>query len=106
MLGRAVAEKIAEIEAANDPKKDKKIELLMVGDSITNNFDKGGPGEPVWAKHFVPPNGLNLGFGGDRTNHVLWRLDHLPALKTAPLAASLMGTMTGAPSICVRGLAG
>ena len=34
------AEKIAEIEAANDPKKDKKIELLMVGDSITNNFDK------------------------------------------------------------------
>ena len=84
------AEKIAEIEAANDPKKDKKIELLMVGDSITNNFDKGGPGEPVWEKHFVPLNALNLGCGGDRTNHVLWRLDHLPPLKTAPLAASLM----------------
>jgi len=74
------AEKIAEIEAANDPKKDKKIELLMVGDSITHNFDKGGPGEPVWKKHFVPLNALNLGFGGDRTNHVLWRLDHLPPL--------------------------
>ncbi|MBL6921667.1 MAG: hypothetical protein ISR39_05845 [Akkermansiaceae bacterium] len=91
------AEKIAEIEAANDPKKDKKIELLMVGDSITNNFDKGGPGEPVWAKHFAPLNALNLGFGGDRTNHVLWRLDHLPALKAAPLAASLM---IGTNNIC------
>ena len=41
------AEKIAEIEKANDPKVDKKIEVLMVGDSITNNFDKNGPGEPV-----------------------------------------------------------
>ena len=91
------AEKIAEIEAANDPKKDKKIELLMVGDSITNNFDREGPGEPVWAKHFAPLNALNLGFGGDRTNHVLWRLDHLPALKTAPLAASLM---IGTNNIC------
>jgi len=91
------AEKVAEIEAANDPKKDKKIELLMVGDSITNNFDKGGPGEPVWAKHFAPLNALNLGFGGDRTNHVLWRLDHLPELKTAPLAASLM---IGTNNIC------
>ena len=91
------AEKIAEIEAANDPKKDKKIELLMVGDSITNNFDRGGPGELVWAKHFAPLNALNLGFGGDRTNHVLWRLDHLPALKTAPLAASLM---IGTNNIC------
>lgn len=91
------AEKIAEIEAANDPKKAKKIELLMVGDSITNNFDKGGPGEPVWTKHFAPLNALNLGFGGDRTNHVLWRLDHLPVLKTAPLAASLM---IGTNNIC------
>ena len=91
------AEKIAEIEAANDPKKEKKIELLMVGDSITNNFDKGGPGEPVWAKHFAPLNALNLGFGGDRTNHVLWRLDHLPVLKAAPLAASLM---IGTNNIC------
>ena len=91
------AEKIAEIEEANDPKKSKKIELLMVGDSITNNFDKGGPGEPVWEKHFASLNALNLGFGGDRTNHVLWRLDHLPKLKEAPRAASLM---IGTNNIC------
>lgn len=91
------AEKVAEIEEANDPKKEKAIELLMVGDSITNNFDKDGPGEAVWEKYFVPLNALNLGFGGDRTNHVLWRLEHLPALKTAPIAASLM---IGTNNIC------
>ena len=84
------------VEAANDPKKEKEIELLMVGDSITDNFEKGGVGEKVWEKHFVPLNALNLGFGGDRTNHVLWRLEHLPQLKTAPKAASLMiGTWCG-----------
>ena len=91
------AEKIAEIEKANDPKVDKKIELLMVGDSITNNFDKNGPGEPVWEKHFAPLNALNLGFGGDRTNHVLWRLEHLPKLTESPTAASLM---IGTNNIC------
>ena len=57
------AEKIAEIEKSNNPKDERKIELLMVGDSITNNFDKKGPGEPVWKKHFAPLNALNLGFG-------------------------------------------
>ena len=91
------AESIAAVEAANDPKKDRKIELLMVGDSITHNFDKDGPGAAVWKKHFAPLNALNLGFGGDRTNHVLWRLDHLPQLKTAPKAASLM---IGTNNIC------
>ena len=91
------AENIAAVEAANDPKKDQKIELLMVGDSITHNFDKGGPGEGIWEKYFVPLNALNLGFGGDRTNHVLWRLDHLPKIKTAPKAASLM---IGTNNIC------
>lgn len=91
------AEKVAEIEAANDPKNDKKIDLLMVGDSITNNFDKGGPGERIWEQNFAPLNALNLGFGGDRTNHVLWRLEHLPALKTPPAAASLM---IGTNNIC------
>ena len=91
------SEHMAAIEAANDPKKDQKIELLMVGDSITHNFDKGGPGEKVWKKYFAPLNALNLGFGGDRTNHVLWRLNHLPILKTAPKAASLM---IGTNNIC------
>ena len=91
------AEKIAEIEAANDAKKDKKIELLMVGDSITNNFENEKVGLKVWQKYFVPLKAINLGFGGDRTEHVLWRLDHLPVLKKAPKAAVLL---IGTNNIC------
>ena len=72
-----------------------EIDLLMVGDSITNNFDSIGA--PVWKKYFEPRKAINLGFGGDRTNHVLWRLDHLPKLKKAPRGAVVL---TGTNNIC------
>jgi len=71
------------------------IDLLMIGDSITHNWDSVGA--DVWKKHFEPRKAINLGFGGDRTNHVLWRLDHLPKLKTAPKAAVVL---IGTNNIC------
>ena len=66
------------------------IDLLMVGDSITHNFENEKVGLKVWDKYFVPLKAINLGFGGDRTEHVLWRLDHLPVMKEAPKAAVLL----------------
>ena len=75
--------------------KEGEYELLMVGDSITHNFESIG--EKVWKKHFEPLKALNLGFGGDRTNHVLWRLDHLPSPKVQPRAAVVM---IGTNNIC------
>ena len=69
----------------------------MVGDSITNNFENEKVGLKVWQKYFVPLKAINLGFGGDRTEHVLWRLDHLPVLKKAPKAAVLL---IGTNNIC------
>jgi len=68
---------------------------LMVGDSITHNFESVG--KQVWEKSFAPRNAINLGFGGDRTNHVLWRLDHLPKRKESPKAAVVM---IGTNNIC------
>jgi lysophospholipase L1-like esterase len=73
------------------------IDLLMVGDSITHNFESKEHGAAVWKKYFEPLKAINLGFGGDRTNHVLWRLDHLPKLKTAPKGAVIM---IGTNNIC------
>jgi lysophospholipase L1-like esterase len=73
-----------------DLMKKGDIELLMVGDSITHNFENEKVGLKVWQKHFVPRKAINLGFGGDRTQHVLWRLDHLPVLKKAPKGAVVM----------------
>lgn len=65
----------------------------MVGDSITHNFESKDHGLAVWEKHFAPLKAVNLGFGGDRTNHVLWRLEYLPKTETPPKAAVvLIGT--------------
>jgi lysophospholipase L1-like esterase len=51
------------------------IDLLFVGDSITDAWRRGEQNKLFkerWGKH----NPLNLGIGGDRTQHVLWRLDN------------------------------
>lgn len=50
------------------------VDLLFIGDSITDGWD--GKGKRVYEKYYVPRNVLNLGIGGDRTQHVLWRLQH------------------------------
>jgi lysophospholipase L1-like esterase len=46
------------------------IDVLLVGDSITQQWG------PAWAKHFPGLKTVNLGIGGDKTQNVLWRLDH------------------------------
>src|SRR3954470_2484356 len=48
------------------------IDLLFVGDSITDNWRK--PGKAVWTARYEPLKAANFGIGGDRTEHVLWRL--------------------------------
>ncbi len=48
--------------------------LLFLGDSITQGWE--GPGKAVWDRYYAHRAPFNLGFSGDRTEHVLWRLDH------------------------------
>ncbi len=57
------------------------VDLLFVGDSITNgwrnyNGQNGRGGKRVFDKHFAPLKAANFGIGGDRTQHVLWRLQN------------------------------
>ena len=72
-----------------------EFDLLMLGDSITHNFESVGV--EVWKKHFEPRKAINLGFGGDRTNHLLWRIQHLPVLKKSPKGAVVL---IGTNNIC------
>ena len=59
----------------NDPK------LVLIGNSITHYWS-GKPAGPVaggqasWKKYFEPRNTVNLGFGWDRIENVLWRVYH------------------------------
>lgn len=60
--------------------KSRDAQLLFVGDSITSNYDKSNPPDenfqPVWQQYYAPRRALNLGFSGDTTANVLWRLEH------------------------------
>ena len=54
-------------------------DVLLVGDSITQQWggplDKSGP-NAAWTKRLGKFKVINLGIGGDKTQNVLWRLDH------------------------------
>jgi lysophospholipase L1-like esterase len=50
------------------------IEILFMGDSITDNWRNRGSN--VWNKAYAPRHAANFGIGGDRTQHVLWRIEH------------------------------
>ncbi|MBL8760160.1 MAG: GDSL family lipase [Phycisphaerae bacterium] len=54
--------------------KEGKAKLVFVGDSITEAWE--GPGREVWEKFYATRHAANFGISGDRTEHVLWRLDH------------------------------
>jgi lysophospholipase L1-like esterase len=52
-------------------------QLLLIGDSITNNYTKSSPPDenflPIWSELYAPRHALNLGFSGDETGNTLAR---------------------------------
>jgi lysophospholipase L1-like esterase len=50
------------------------VDILFLGDSITDGWRNRGSN--VWNKYYAPRHAANFGVGGDRTQHVLWRIDH------------------------------
>ncbi|MDR2675075.1 MAG: GDSL-type esterase/lipase family protein [Opitutaceae bacterium] len=49
-------------------------DIMFVGDSITAGWDTNGA--KVWARHMAPRRAANFGISGDKTEHVLWRLQN------------------------------
>ncbi|HLX70941.1 MAG TPA: platelet-activating factor acetylhydrolase IB subunit [Verrucomicrobiae bacterium] len=50
------------------------IDLLFMGDSITDFWRNRGSN--VWAKFYGERHAANFGISGDRTEHVLWRIEN------------------------------
>ncbi len=59
--------RVAEARARNH-------DLIFIGDSITQGWETKA--KSVWETYYGHRHAFNLGFSGDRTEHVLWRLDH------------------------------
>ncbi|GAB4057365.1 GDSL-type esterase/lipase family protein [Uliginosibacterium sediminicola] len=54
--------------------KEGPVDLLFVGDSITEGWAHRAPA--LWQQRYGAYRPANFGIGGDRVEHVLWRLDH------------------------------
>lgn len=78
-------------DSMNERVKMGNVDLLFIGDSITQAWE--GPGKAVWADKYEKRNAVNLGIGGDRTQHVLWRLENgnIDGIKPK-LAVIMIGT--------------
>lgn len=80
--------KLAELRAA-------RPELIWLGDSITQNFERDGPEpwarfQPVWQRFYAPLRAVNLGFKGDATCHLLWRIENGELAGITPKVAIIL----------------
>ncbi len=83
------AQKLAELASGIRP------ELVWLGDSITENLERNGPEawaqyQSVWQHYYGGLHALNLGFKGDATSHLLWRLRNGELAGIAPRAAVIL----------------
>lgn len=61
-------------ESFNEISKQGEAPIVFLGDSITQGWS--GKGKEAWAKYWAPMGAANFGIGGDRTEHILWRLEN------------------------------
>lgn len=74
--------------AVNERVREGDVDLLFIGDSITHGWE--GAGKEVWDRFYGERKAVNQGFGGDRTEHVIWRLTHGHLAGIKPKAAVIM----------------
>ncbi len=82
------AAKLAEIHR-------ERVDLVFLGDSITQDYERAGPPpwqdfRPVWQRFYGARHAVNLGFRGDATAHLLWRIEHGEIDAIAPRAAVIL----------------
>lgn len=53
--------------------KEGKIGVLFLGDSITEGWNRA---RDIWQEHYGKYDPANFGISGDRTQHVLWRIQN------------------------------
>jgi lysophospholipase L1-like esterase len=71
------------------------VDLLFLGDSIMQNWELSGPPEwrdfaPYYQRFYGDRNAVNLGFKGDTTASLLWRIQHGEVDGIQPRAAVIL----------------
>jgi beta-glucosidase len=74
---RAESWATASFDRIDQAVKTQPYRVLFLGDSITERWQLPlWDAKPVWDANMAPRGVLNAGVSGDRTEHLLWRLDH------------------------------
>jgi len=71
-----------EQELLRRAREGEPVKVVFVGDSITQGWESTGRAQ--WQQHFASLGAMNLGNSGDRTEHVLWRLQQAPLTRLHP----------------------
>lgn len=82
--------------------KEGNTDLLFLGDSITAGW---GAKKDIWDKAFGAYKPANFGIGGDRTQHVLWRITNGELETLKPKAVVLMIGTNNVGSDTAEGIA-
>ena len=82
-------------EAIVEMGKRRAVDLVFLGDSITHFWggepaDARARGAEVWDRYYGRRKAMNLGYGWDRTENVLWRLRHGEVDGLSPKAVVVM----------------
>ncbi|GEP42171.1 platelet-activating factor acetylhydrolase IB subunit [Brevifollis gellanilyticus] len=65
---------VTKSSAFNEISKKGEAPLVFLGDSITQGWSNNG--KAAWNRYYTSRKAANFGIGGDRTEHVLWRLEN------------------------------
>lgn len=82
-------------EAKQKELRKGRVDLVFYGDSITEDWERSGPPAvqdfaPVWQRFYGDRHAVNLGFVGDTTASLLWRITHGEAEGISPKAAVIL----------------
>lgn len=66
----------------------ENADVIFIGDSITHGWENKGC--EIWESFYGNWNAVNMGYSGDRTEHVLWRLQNGEIDGISPRLAVLM----------------
>jgi beta-glucosidase len=85
-------------KAMNERLAKGNVDLIFLGDSITKGWRSRGKGEEVWQEYYADRNAIGMGISGDRTQHVLWRLENSDFRNVSPKLVVLMIGVNNFPS--------
>ena len=71
-----------------DRNSKEETDLVFIGNSIIHHWEDTG--KESWNRYFGKYNPVNMGFGGDQTQHVLWRIENDELENIKPKAAVIM----------------